>query len=105
MDWTQTISVSLGVLGSVLGVSNFIRSIRDDRVRLRVIPVLAWARGESTMFLHASPRTREVISEFGMPTLGVEIINLSKFPVTITEVGLCEGTMKIERAPFHQART
>ena len=51
---------------------------------------------------HSNARLDEIVSEGGHPEVAIEVINLSKFPVTVTEVGLCEGSkgMNTRRAPL-----
>jgi hypothetical protein len=50
---------------------------------------------------HAS-RLVHLIQRYGTPTISVEVINLSKFPIVVDEVGLCERDTSKERAPFLQ---
>jgi hypothetical protein len=60
-----------GFLGAVLGVINTWRAVAHDKLRIKVTPV-------STL----DARTREEIG------FGIEVVNLSHIPVTITMVGL-----------------
>lgn len=77
MNLTETITLSVAVLGAGLGILNTWNSISERKVKLRVIPKQA----------------------FGQGWLGVsiEIINLSAFPVTVQEVGFLIGR---GRGPF-----
>jgi len=78
------ITFGLAMLGAVLGVINTWRTINRDRLKLRV----RFIRGIS---VHAPTMPSSVF--------GVEVTNLSSFPVTISEVGLhIEGTKS--RAAF-----
>jgi hypothetical protein len=80
MTTTELITLPLAVLGAVLGVINTWRSLDRDRVKLRVVPKIAY------MVTPASPTP---------PQLCIEVINLSAFPVTVTEVGfLARGSEK-----------
>ena len=106
LDTKDAITLILATIGTVLGIINYWRSIRDEKVRLRVVPVLAWNFGEGIMSIRSSRKIGELIDRYGIPRMGVEVINLSKFPITLDEVGLCEGNIeKRERAPFFQAST
>lgn len=105
MEIKDIIALLLGAIGSVLGVVNFVRSIMDERVRLRVTPRLAWQFDGGVLNASSNTRIREIIESSGLPNIGIEVLNLSKFPVVIDEVGLCEGTTKIRRAPFFKAST
>ena len=99
MDTKDAITLILATIGTVLGIINYWRSIRDEKVRLRVVPVLAWNFGEVIMIIRSSMKIGELIDRYGIPRMGVEVINLSKFPITLDEVGLCEGNIeKRERA-------
>ncbi len=66
-----TISFSLAVLGSVLGILNTWRAMNKDKVKLKVLPKRAYPVGI------ASP----------MINFSIEVINLSSFPVTVNETG------------------
>lgn len=102
VEWKDIIALFLGTVGAVLGVVNFARSILDERVRLRVIPCLAWRRGNGSLTARTSHRLEELWREFGMPAIAVEVINHSKFPISIDEVGLKELHVSPSegRAPF-----
>jgi hypothetical protein len=65
--------LSIALLGAVLGIINTWKSIDRDRLKLKVIPK------------HAIP-----VGNFIDPQIRfcIEVINLSTFPVTITEVGV-----------------
>jgi hypothetical protein len=65
---TAIAGLVFGFVGAVLGVMNTWREINRDRVRVRVVPVL-------------------LIFESGEDAFGIEVTNLSYFPVTIKEVG------------------
>ncbi len=67
------ITLSIAVVGAVLGIINTWKSIDRDRLKLKVIPKRAIPVGE-LMNPHI--------------TLCIEVINLSTFPVTINEIGV-----------------
>lgn len=66
------ITMSIAAVGAVLGIINTWHALDQRRVRLRVVPKLA----------HPF-----VGGDFG-PTMGcIEVVNLSAFPISITEIG------------------
>jgi len=65
----------LGVVGSFLGVINFILSLSKSRVRLKVFPKI-------TVFLENKNQKTELIQR-----VCVEVLNLSEFPISISEAG------------------
>lgn len=72
-QWKELVTFGLALLGSVLGVINTWRTISRDRINLRV------------RFVHGF-----TINAPHLPNklFGVEVTNLSSFPLTINEVGL-----------------
>lgn len=68
MDALQTSTLILAVVGAVLGVLNTWRTFSMDRVRVRV-------RSQYAMRL---PEGYEMLS--------IEVVNLSNFPVTISQI-------------------
>ena len=89
-DWVvqlqlkDLVAIITGVTGAVLGIYNFFHSRGQEKVRLRVVP--KGVRFGGTMSLSS-------VNEFatgpnGAHALGLEVINLSKFAVTVDEVGL-----------------
>lgn len=86
LTWKEGITLALAMLGAVLGVLNTWNAISQRRVRLRVKPAYAFAvPAGNTMF-------------------GIEVVNLSNFAVTVTEVGftLNGRTLKRQRAAIPQ---
>ncbi len=71
MEWMQQVTFGLALLGAVLGVVNTWRTLSRDRLRLRVRLVLA--------IIGSGQHQHRV---------GIEVTNLSTFPVTLNEVGL-----------------
>ena len=75
----EAITLSIAILGAVLGVINTWHALDRSRVKLKVLPAHAIPVGG------ADPRLKFCIG----------VTNLSAFPVTISEVGiLYEGTNK-----------
>lgn len=77
------ITLAIAVLGAALGILNTWNSINDRRVRIRVVPKGSLAPGFSGM--------------------AIEVVNLSAFPITISEIGFTigrsQGTLP-RRAPI-----
>ena len=74
MKWTDWITLGIALLGAGLGVWNAWQAGRDRSVRFKVQPTQAIGIGAS------------------VPTcLSIEVINMSSFPITVTEVGLTIG--------------
>lgn len=71
MEWAAGITFAIAVLGAALGVINTWNTINTRKVRLRVRP--SWSIG------------------LGGHDFGIEVMNLSAFPVTIAEVGFLYG--------------
>lgn len=67
----DAITLGIAIFGAVLGLVNTWHSLRSVRARLKVTPKWAIAPGWSG--------------------LSVDVVNLSNFPVTITEVGFTLG--------------
>ena len=65
--------LSIATLGAVLGIINTWKSIDRDRLKLKVVPKHAIPVGD---FINKNIR------------FCIEVINLSTFPVTISEVGV-----------------
>jgi len=80
---TAIVGAVCGVAGAILGVINILHQMQRDKIRLKVTPH------------HAIP----VGSLENAPVnFGIEVINLSEFPVVIEDVGFqladkCHGTL------------
>jgi hypothetical protein len=66
MTLIEALTLALAVIGAVLGVINTVHALWKDRVRLKV--TLCWWIGESSK------------------GLGVEVVNLSGFEITISQL-------------------
>lgn len=71
MTSKEWITVGIAALGAILGIINTVCGLLNNRLRLKVVP-------NGCMLL---PHDKE-------PRLSIDVINLSTFPVTITEVGV-----------------
>jgi hypothetical protein len=82
MNWTEGVTLGIALLGAVLGVINTMHALGRDRVRLKVSPV--WG-----MYDYGSH-----LSE---TRLGISVVNLSGFPLTIDDVGFVRWRWKGKR--------
>lgn len=75
----EVVTFAIAIIGAVLGVMNFARDVWKDLTRIKVTPM-------SFFF------------ESGSRGIAVEVVNLSRFPVTISSVGLWDS--KGQQLPF-----
>lgn len=73
LPWKDIFTVGAAGVGAVLGVMNTWHSMNQRRVRLRVRPAYG------------------IAYPVGQPMLSIEVVNLSSFAVTVTEVGFSSG--------------
>ena len=71
MKTTELITVFIACIGAILGVINTWYMLRRDKVKLKVEPV----------------HTYFGVPEKGTIKLGLKVVNLSSFPITISDVG------------------
>ncbi|TWT76087.1 hypothetical protein Pla123a_28760 [Posidoniimonas polymericola] len=69
--WLPIAGFALGAIGTVLGILNFWRNVVRDRPKLRVTPTQAIGVGNRA----------------GVRFVGVHVVNMSTFPLTITGAG------------------
>ena len=69
LSWAEFITIGAAILGAALGIMNTWNSFDQRRVRMRVRPA------------HA------IVPYSDHPHFCVEVINLSGFPITVSEVG------------------
>lgn len=67
MDWKETVTFGLAVVGALLGVLNTWRSLIKDRVRLRL-------------------NVAGYITNQGDRGINIEVVNLSEFAITVKQV-------------------
>ena len=87
MTWTIAITLSVAVLGAVLGIINTWAALDRNKVKLKVIPMTGSRQGNLL--------TTSINAGEGKTFIVIEVHNLSAFPVTISEVGfLYHGTRR-----------
>lgn len=94
-DWVASIAA---ILGALLGVYNFIHARRSESVRLKIIPKASTWLGRDAagrdLYFHTQ-NDYDLDKGVRAPnTLSIEIVNLSKFAVTVCEVGLVPKSKK-----------
>ncbi len=88
--WSQAITLGVALLGAALGVLNTWHTMTANRVRLRVRPGYA----------HATDAQGRILSGVS-PSFYIEVLNLSGFPLLVSEVGftLDSRTTRTPRVP------
>jgi hypothetical protein len=82
-----------GTTGMVLGIINTWRQFDKDRVKLRVVPKLAFQIGNTVVatdradYLNDDSPASDFLKHGAKKRLCIEITNLSAFPVTISQAG------------------
>jgi hypothetical protein len=86
---TAIVGAICGICGAVLGIINTWSQLSRNRVRLKVIPKLAYmVGGNDVMAGVRSCEYQQDLSNKGTPSrLCIEVINLSAFAVTISDAG------------------
>ena len=79
VPWKDIVTIAMAGIGAVLGIINTLHQLNLNRVKLRVVPKSAVASGG--VMIH----NRDEHLRGSGPC--IEVINLSAFPVTISEVG------------------
>jgi hypothetical protein len=101
-SWADLIGPTLGLIGTVIGVMNFLVQRLERRVRVKVIPKAAFPTNGGfycTTGDQQDQNRSNAIDGNAMPCL--EVINLSLFTVTIDEVGYCDSArVGAFRTPF-----
>lgn len=83
MTYQEITTLCVAILGVILGVYNTVRLQHQDRVRLKVIPKLSKPSGPKQV------RNRTSVEDEICPdeTLCINVVNKSKFPIVISEIG------------------
>ena len=96
--YSLILAVITGLFGTVAGLYNTWYSWSKDQVKLRVTPKLRWVVNniEWTLEIDNSEflNLDQHLSEQNVLQFSVEVVNLSTFPITITEVGIGKGKGK-----------
>ena len=79
--WKDIFTIGFAFVGAVLGIFNTSKNYLETRIKLRVKPAFAQAVGG------------------GEPMVAIEVINLSRFSVTITGAGFTIGNSTIDSGP------
>ena len=82
MNWEASVTFAIAVLGAVLGIFSTWQQLSKDRVKLRVRPVCVF---ELTRDGPSAAR------------LAIHVLNLSAFPITVSDVGLVRRTIRKPR--------
>lgn len=77
--WNQAITLGVALLGAGLGVMNTWQAISASRIKLRVKPAYA------------------IAMPHGQSMFSIEVVNLSNFAVTISEVGFTLNGKSLDR--------
>ena len=91
LELTEIVIAIAAFIGAVLGIYNLFRSHLNERVRLRVIPKASSFMGTDELgkdFYFSSENHYKLNGPNPADTLALEIINLSRFAVTVDDVGL-----------------
>jgi len=85
---TAITGAACGILGAVLGIINTWNQVSKNRLRLRVRPYLAVVEQmRNGQYVGIVRHSGKPFPSDLMQHLCVEVVNLSSFPVTISEVG------------------
>ncbi|MDR3574430.1 MAG: hypothetical protein P4L50_11235 [Anaerolineaceae bacterium] len=79
ISWIDYVTLAIAAVGAVLGIMNTWNAMNQNRVRLKVRPVDTISMSQ------------------GRLGFGIEVINLSAFPVTVDDVGFSIKGQKIDK--------
>ncbi|GAA3099618.1 hypothetical protein GCM10010520_51320 [Rhizobium viscosum] len=77
--WNEAITLGVAMLGAGLGIMNTWQALNANRVKLRVKPAFA------------------IGIPHGQSMFSIEVVNLSNFPITVSEVGFTLDGNNIKR--------
>jgi hypothetical protein len=92
------ITVSAAMIGMILGIYNLFKDIINERVRIKVIPFAISKKiksGDRELIMSCSENFK---SHYSFNDIGIEIINKSKYPIIIKNVGF---NLKKSKDPLH----
>lgn len=86
---TAIVGAACGILGAVLGIINTWHQMSQTRVRLRVVPKLAWMIDAHNVLTADRPARdmKDPVRARPPDRVCIEVVNLSAFPVTVSDVG------------------
>jgi hypothetical protein len=88
MSWTEGVTLGIALLGAVLGIINICHQLNRDRLKLKVIPKIGFVMGGGILAGDRRNSMVDALVRTGNPArLCIEVINLSSFAVTISDVG------------------
>lgn len=92
MEPKDIITSVAAIVGMVLGIYNFLRARSSDRVQLQVTPKASSFQGQDhsgrEFYFHSRDRFDLNHPTAPPETISLEVVNLSKFAVTVDQVGL-----------------
>jgi len=89
---TAIVGAVCGIFGAVLGIINTWSQVSRNRVRLRVVPKMAFmVDGGIITGTKATNQLKQLICSQTPSRWCIEVVNLSTFAVTISEVGFAKS--------------
>ncbi len=94
MSRVDGLILCIALLGAVLGVLNTWYFYKSNRVRIRVVPKLAFDMSSGRYITsECDDQSRQLQANGAQQRWAIEVINLSAFPLTIDEVGFSDHTV------------
>jgi len=90
MNYVDVVTFGIALVGAVLGILNFWIERSRTRVRLKVIPKLCYQMGPDIWLAGTKPESKfqaKIDAPMRPARWSIEVINLSEFPVSISQVG------------------
>ncbi|MGD0540449.1 MAG: hypothetical protein ABSB33_02915 [Tepidisphaeraceae bacterium] len=85
----QGVTLGIALLGAVLGIINTWKALDKDRVKIRVVPKIAFFACANNLILRNRDleRARVRRPKDAPEMLSIQVVNLSSFEVTVSDVG------------------
>jgi len=102
----QIVVATTALIGAVLGVVNLLHQLKSDSVRLKLTPLAAHrlSSGPSGDTIYFTDANKLFQKERPPESIGFHVVNLSLFPVTVSEIGFnARGSRK--RCSVHQPKS
>jgi hypothetical protein len=90
MSYVDVVTFGIALVGATLGVLNFWIERSRTKVRLKIIPKLCYLAGPDLWLAGSAPNSMhqaKLAAEGRRFRWAIEVINLSDFPVSISQVG------------------